>query len=182
MYYPGLNRDVPPPHPLLSSPLLFVLVLWSQTRPCHLIFSHPPHTRQPIKRHQSHHPIPSQIFRSPHISLQIWPRSPQLILPHLTSPVIASILFRLPRTHLAPMCFKLAATRLIAPATFRFGLPMTPVHEAPSTSSSPSHLIPYHLASITITNSSRFRPKRQLCSSVHSSPSVRPTSLPLLVT
>jgi hypothetical protein len=51
--------------------------------------------------------------------------SPHLILPHLTSPALASILFRLPRTHLAAMCFKSAATRIFGPVSFRFGLPMT---------------------------------------------------------
>jgi hypothetical protein len=51
--------------------------------------------------------------------------SPHLILPHLTSPALASILFRLPRTHLAAMCLKSAATRIFGPVSFRFGLPMT---------------------------------------------------------
>lgn len=98
-----------PPHSLLS--LRFALVSVT-TCPCHLIFSHPPHTRPPTKRHQSHHPIPSPIYRSPHISLRILPRPPltSSYLTLLTSPAIASILFRLPRTHLAAMCFKSAAT------------------------------------------------------------------------
>ncbi len=51
--------------------------------------------------------------------------SPHLTSLSLTSPALASILIRLPRTHLAAMCFKSAATRLFGPVSFRFGLPMT---------------------------------------------------------
>src|SRR6266852_4927292 len=53
-----LNRDLPLPSLALlihSFPCSLLLL----SCPCHLIFSHPPHTRQPTKRHQSHHPIPS---------------------------------------------------------------------------------------------------------------------------
>lgn len=65
------------------------------------IFSHPPHTRQPTKRHQSHHPIsisdlPIPAYLTPNLASS---PLPHLTLPHLTSPVMASILFRLPRTH-----------------------------------------------------------------------------------
>ncbi len=123
MYNRGLNRDLPPPLPstprsLLSLRFAFVSVT---TCPCHLIFSHPPHTRPPTKRHQSHHPIPSQIFRSPHISLRIWP-SP-LTSSYLTSPC----LYPLPSSpHSLPaMCFQWSATRLVSPVSFRLGLPMT---------------------------------------------------------
>jgi hypothetical protein len=114
-----------PPLPAHLTLSLFAFVSVT-TCPCHLIFSHPPHTRPPTKRHQSHHPIPSPIYRSPHISLQILPRPPltSSYLTLLTSPAIASILFRLPRTHLAAMCVKSAATRLSGPVSFRFGLPM----------------------------------------------------------
>ena len=106
IYYPGMNRDLPPSHPLHLLFLALLAFVSVTTCPCHLIFSHPPHTRQPTKRHQSHHPITSQIFRSPHTS-HSESASPPLTssLPHLTSPAIASILLRLPRTHLAAMCF-----------------------------------------------------------------------------
>jgi hypothetical protein len=96
VYHRGLNRDLP--RPLPSTPrsrlsLCFAFVSVT-TCPCHLIFSHPPHTRPPTKRHQSHHPIPSPIFRSPHISLRILPRpltSSCLTLPHLPLPLSSSV-------------------------------------------------------------------------------------------
>ncbi len=105
MYNRGLNRDLPPPLPstprsLLSLRFAFVSVT---TCPCHLIFSHPPHTRPPTKRHQSHHPIPSQIFRSPHISLRIWPSPPHLVLPHLPLPLSSSVFPALPTRHVLPV-------------------------------------------------------------------------------
>lgn len=129
IYYRGLNRDLP--RPLPSTPrsrlsLCFAFVSVT-TCPCHLIFSHPPHTRPPTKRHQSHHPNPISDLPIPaHLTPNL-ASSPHLILPHLTSPALASILFRLPRTRLPAMCFQSAATRLVAPVpvSFRIGPPMT---------------------------------------------------------
>jgi len=95
----AFNRDLSPlPSPPLHSALCVCFCC-----PCHLIFSHPPHTRPPTKRHQSHHPIPSQIFRSPHISLRIWPSPPHLVLPHLPLPLSSSVFPALPTRHVLPV-------------------------------------------------------------------------------
>ena len=115
MYYRGL--DLPPlprctPHSLLS---LFVSVTQLALVSCHLIFSHPPHTRPPTKRHQSHHPIPISDLPIPahltHESCLVFP-SPHL---YLTSPC----LYPLPSSpHSHVLRVGCHATPLVRPVSF----------------------------------------------------------------
>jgi hypothetical protein len=100
-----LDRDLPPPlpttpHSLLSS--LSCSCLGHNLPLSSDFFTSAPHATTAYQTS----PITSQIFRSPHISLSNLASSPHLTL---TSPPLASILFRVPRTH---MCFKWLATRL----------------------------------------------------------------------
>jgi hypothetical protein len=91
------------------SPILRGLSLFSclgHKLPLSSDFSHPfpPHTRL-TKRHQSHHPIPSQIFRSPPVPFP--PHSPHIAshcLASLSAPVPCSpqlALFAMCTTHTA---------------------------------------------------------------------------------
>jgi hypothetical protein len=89
-----VDRDLLPPQ---NNALSYVVSLFSlvsvTSSPCHLIFHIPsdvstnPASHATAKRHQSHHPIPSQISRSPPMDLPC-PHSPRP--PHLASSCLAS--------------------------------------------------------------------------------------------
>ena len=85
-------------HPHLQSWIVISSQCWSlplvsvTSSPCHLIFHIPsdvstnPASHATAKRHQSHHPIPSQIFRSP----PIYPHGSCLVPNSPLSPRLAS--------------------------------------------------------------------------------------------
>ena len=91
------------PLPLRSTPrpLLFFALVSVTTCPCHLIFHIRPtrdHRLPNVTNHISDLPIPAHLaFESCLVT------STHLTL---TSPRLASILFRVPRTHLSAMCVK----------------------------------------------------------------------------
>lgn len=82
-----------PPLPILSFSSLFCSCLGHNLPLSSDFFTSAPHATTAYQTS----PITSQIFRSPHISLLNLASSPHLIL---TSPPLASILFRVPRIHL----------------------------------------------------------------------------------
>jgi len=118
IYYSGLDRDLPLPS-LHSFSLRFSSCLGHNLPLSSDIFTSAPHATayqtSPITSSNNISDLPIPAHLTPNLASSS--PSPHLTSP-LTSPVLVSILFRLPRTHLAAMC----ATRLVS---FRFGLPMT---------------------------------------------------------
>jgi hypothetical protein len=127
-----------PPLLTLSFPRSLALVSVT-TCPCHLIFSHPPHTRPPpTKRHQSH--LRSSDPRTSRF--RILPHPLTSLLPHLPLPLSSSVfpahacasngLPRVLKLHRQASRFYRLSQQHLSRSTSR----------GPPTPSSPSHLVP----------------------------------------
>ena len=138
-----------PPLPILSFSSLFCSCLGHNLPLSSDFFTSAPHATTAYQTS----PITSQIFRSPHISLLNLASSPHLTL---TSPPLASILFRVPRIHLFSHVLQMACHAPWITPPGQSVLSVLQQHLSRSTSptpSSPSHLVLHHLSrlsSITI--------------------------------
>jgi hypothetical protein len=177
IYYPGMNRDLPPRILSTSFSLLSCFCLGHNLPLSSDIFTSAPHaTAYQTSPITSSNPI-SDLPIPAYISLRICLAPPHLIL--TSSYLTCHCLYPLTSSPHSPgrHVLQLGLPRVLS--SFRFRLPMTLLEAL-----RPLRHRRTSFAIISIDNhiSSRFRLKRQLSSSVHSSPSIRPTSLPLSVT